>query len=74
MTDLGRKRIKSTHASMQRFYPSLPKEREIKEDADGWSKWLMREFGVFMINGGPLYFETEIEIPVKSYKLPRELS
>lgn len=36
------------------------------EDAEGYSIWqlwvLMRSFGPYMLNGGPLMFETEIQL------------
>jgi len=36
------------------------------EDAEGWSRWqlwhLMERFGPFMCAGGPLMFETDIDI------------
>lgn len=67
LTDLGRQRVQEMDAKLKRLCPTMAGMRVIKEDAGGWSEWqlweLMSEFGIFLMNGGPLYFETEIEIP-----------
>jgi hypothetical protein len=68
LTDFGRQALQRQHvefwASVGRAepYPHTPP----KEDAEGWSEWqlhsLMHELGHLSCLGGPLPFETEIEI------------
>lgn len=68
LTERGRQLITQNHKAL--LGKTLAKEypRIIKE-TDGWSDWalwsLMTEFGQHIHMGGPLLFETEIEIPEK---------
>ncbi len=67
LTDHGRKVLREAHAVFWADYPNAaPREyTPQKEDAEGWSEWqlhaLMDAFGSRML-GGPLLFETTIEL------------
>ena len=68
LTDYGRQELQRQHvqfwAGVGRAepYPHIPP----KEDADGWSEWqlhsLMKELGHLCRMGGPVPFETAIQL------------
>jgi len=70
LTDAGRKILADARDNLCRSYPNikgLSRYPLADEDAGGWSQWqlwdLMARFGPHMRLGGPMLFETTIEIP-----------
>jgi hypothetical protein len=70
LTKHGKAMLVADHVMLFQEYRTKPAYTPKKEDAEGWSEWqlwaLMDAFGHHMHNGGPLCFETNIDIVINN--------
>jgi len=75
LTDAGRDELRAQYEDLQQICTSLRPYQEPVEDEQGYSEWqlwhLMSTFGELMCNGGDLYFDVVIILPVEETRQER---
>ena len=70
LTDTGRRELQRHHDAVALRAPSLAGTPAYTEDAEGWSTWqlwsLMQHLGHLCYPGGPVPFETQMQIEIRA--------